>query len=61
MKWVESVDRMTINKKFLKYRPSVDMSSDKGARWRYAITAMLEEDVKRRSRMWAWSHIKAHR
>ena len=61
MKWVESVDRKLINKKFLKYRPRVGVVEDKGAWWRYAITATLEEDVKRRSRMWAWSHIKKHR
>jgi len=61
MEWIESLDRKLINQQFLKYRPSVVVVEDRRAWWRYAITSTLEEDIKRRSRMWAWSHIKKHR
>ena len=58
---VEQFERFKVNKKYLKYRPSVSVSEDRKAWWRYVITAMLEEEVKRRTRMWAWSHMKRHR
>ena len=58
---LESLDRMAINRKYLKYRPGVPLGKDGGAWWRYAITAVLEEDVKRRTRMWSWKHMKMHR
>ncbi len=58
---VESLDRMAINRKYLKYRPEVPLRENRGAWWRYAITAVLEEDVKRRTRMWSWKHMKQHR
>ncbi len=58
---VESLDRMTINSKFLKYKPVIPVEVDTRAWWDYAITAILEEDVRRRTRMWSWEHIKKHR
>ena len=58
---VESFDRMTINRKFLKYKPVKPVRQDPRGWWNYAITAVLEEDVKRRLRMWSWKHIKQHR
>ncbi len=61
MKLLESIDRMTINKKYLKYRPDEGVAKSPRAWWRYATTAVLEEDVRRRTRMWSWSHIKEHR
>ena len=61
MMLVESMDRMNINKKYLKYRPCVSVREDIGSWWRYAITAVLEEDVKRRTRMWSWTHMQQHR
>ncbi len=61
MSLVESFDRMSINQKYLKYKPPVDVSEDLRAWWRYAISAVLEEDVKRKTRMWSWKHIKEHR
>ena len=32
-----------------------------GNRWNYAITSILEEDVRRRLRNWSWTHMKEHR
>ena len=52
---------MSINRKYLKYRPSVSLKKRPQAWWDYAITSVLEEDVKRRTQMWSWKHIKEHR
>ena len=61
MSLIGSLDRMTINKKFLRYKPLLPVLEDRRGWWRYAITAVLEEDVKRRTQMWSWKHIKEHR
>ncbi len=58
---VEYFERYKLNRKYLKYHPSKVLQEDKKAWWRYAITAVLEEDVKRRTRMWSWKHIRQHR
>ena len=58
---VESFDRMSINQKFLKYRPEVGVREDVRVWWRYAITAVREEEVKRKLEMWSWKHMKQHR
>ena len=58
---VEYFERYKLNRKYLKYRPSKTLLEDKKAWWRYAITSVLEEDVKRRTRMWSWKHIRQHR
>ena len=52
---------MVINQKYLKYKPSLAVKKDPKGWWRYVITAVLEEDVKRRTQMWSWKHIKQHR
>ena len=61
---VEAFDKHSVNQKFLKYKPSVSLSSSSKSRrewWKYAISAVREEDVKRRLQMWSWTHIKQHR
>ena len=61
MSLVESLDRMSINRKYRKYKPTVSLKKSPQAWWRYAIQAVREEDVKRRAQMWSWKHIKEHR
>ena len=61
MSLIESLDRMSINRKYLKYKPSVGLKEDRRAWWNYAIQAVLVEDVQRRSQMWSWKHIREHR
>ena len=61
MSLVESLDRMSINIKFLKYRPEVGVREDTRQWWRYAISAVREEEVKRKLEMWSWKHIQQHR
>ena len=30
-------------------------------RWKYAYNCILEEDVRRKKRMWSWTHMARHR
>lgn len=59
---LSSVNRMVLQGKYLKYRPTEPLSK-KTLRlwWKYAYKAILEETVRRRRRMWSWNHIKNHR
>ena len=58
---LDSFDRHALAQKYLKYKPEHSVGEDLRGWWRYAITAVLEEDVKRRTKMWSWRHIKHHR
>jgi len=59
---LDSFDRHALSRKYLKYKQTdKPPREDLGGWWQYAITSVLEEDVKRRTRMWSWKHIKQHR
>ncbi|XP_061671891.1 vacuolar protein sorting-associated protein 13A isoform X2 [Syngnathoides biaculeatus] len=56
-----SVDLMSRNLPYRKYRPEVLVHNNANIWWAYAITSILEVDVKPRLRMWSWHHIQRHR
>ncbi|CAG5923536.1 unnamed protein product [Menidia menidia] len=56
-----SVDMMSRNLPYRKYRPVVHCHKNTCLWWRYAITGILEVDVKPRLHMWSWQHIRRHR
>ncbi|XP_077456591.1 intermembrane lipid transfer protein VPS13A isoform X1 [Stigmatopora argus] len=56
-----SVDLLSRNLPYRKYRPEVSVHSNANIWWNYAITSVLEVDVKPRLHMWSWTHIKQHR
>uniref|UniRef100_A0A672HME5 Vacuolar protein sorting 13 homolog A n=1 Tax=Salarias fasciatus TaxID=181472 RepID=A0A672HME5_SALFA len=56
-----SVDMMSRNLPYRKYRPEVQVHKNAGIWWRYVISSVLEVDVKPRLRMWSWRHIRCHR
>ncbi|VDO09314.1 unnamed protein product [Rodentolepis nana] len=61
---LDSVDRLILQNKFLKYKSVVDSkkySKTSTSRWMFAYNAVLEEIVRRRTRVWSWEHIKEHR
>lgn len=58
---LESVDYMVRNAPYRKFRPSVTLKEDPKEWWKYAITGILEINVRRRTRMWSWSSISQHR
>uniref|UniRef100_A0A672P1C5 Vacuolar protein sorting 13 homolog A n=1 Tax=Sinocyclocheilus grahami TaxID=75366 RepID=A0A672P1C5_SINGR len=53
-----SVDMMTRNLPYRKYRPDVAVHTNA---WRYVITGILEVNVKPRLYMWSWQRIRHHR
>uniref|UniRef100_A0A8C2BZ69 Vacuolar protein sorting 13 homolog A n=1 Tax=Cyprinus carpio TaxID=7962 RepID=A0A8C2BZ69_CYPCA len=53
-----SVDMMTRNLPYRKYRPDVAVHTNA---WRYVITGVLEVNVKPRLHMWSWQRIRHHR
>nr|CDS30225.2 Vacuolar protein sorting associated protein 13A [Hymenolepis microstoma] len=61
---LDSVDRLILQNKFLRYKSMVDSkeySKSSISRWMFAYNAVLEEIVRRRTRVWSWQHIKEHR
>uniref|UniRef100_A0AAY5F0U2 Vacuolar protein sorting 13 homolog A n=1 Tax=Electrophorus electricus TaxID=8005 RepID=A0AAY5F0U2_ELEEL len=53
-----SVDMMSRNLPYRKYRPEVPVHTNA---WRYVITGILEVNIKPRLHMWSWQHIRRHR
>ncbi|KAF7652944.1 hypothetical protein LDENG_00089730 [Lucifuga dentata] len=56
-----SVDMMSRNLPYRKYRPEVQVHRNACTWWKYVITGILEVDVKPRLHMWSWQHIHRHR
>ncbi|XP_051924393.1 vacuolar protein sorting-associated protein 13A isoform X1 [Hippocampus zosterae] len=56
-----SVDLMSRNLPYRKYRPDVLVHKNANIWWNYAITSVLEVDVKPRLHMWSWTRIRQHR
>ncbi|XP_031164574.1 vacuolar protein sorting-associated protein 13A isoform X1 [Sander lucioperca] len=56
-----SIDLMSRNLPYRKYRPMVHVHKNARIWWRYVITSILEVDVKPRLQMWSWQHIRSHR
>ncbi|KAJ8285413.1 hypothetical protein GJAV_G00026530 [Gymnothorax javanicus] len=56
-----SVDMMSRNLPYRKYRPDVPVHTNAYHWWQYVITGILEVNVKPGLHMWSWNHIKAHR
>uniref|UniRef100_A0A8C1ZQ45 Vacuolar protein sorting 13 homolog A n=1 Tax=Cyprinus carpio TaxID=7962 RepID=A0A8C1ZQ45_CYPCA len=56
-----SVDMMTRNLPYRKYRPDEAVHTNAHQWWRYVITGVLEVNVKPRLHMWSWEHIRHHR
>ncbi|KAM9858498.1 intermembrane lipid transfer protein VPS13A [Aulostomus maculatus] len=56
-----SVDMMSRNLPYRKYRPMVQVHKNAFIWWRYVMTGILEVDVKPRLHMWSWQHIRRHR
>ncbi|KAK7933821.1 hypothetical protein WMY93_004717 [Mugilogobius chulae] len=56
-----SVDMMSRNLPYRKYRPDEQVHRNAKRWWTYVITSVLEVDVKPRLHMWSWKRISKHR
>ncbi|XP_062515201.1 intermembrane lipid transfer protein VPS13C-like isoform X4 [Corticium candelabrum] len=61
MELVESFDRIALNAKFMKYKASGRPTNNARGWWKYCISAILNEQVRRRLQMWSWKHIHKHK
>ncbi|XP_066473905.1 intermembrane lipid transfer protein VPS13A isoform X2 [Tiliqua scincoides] len=61
MELLESVDMMTRNLPYRKYRPEVPVYSNAKIWWKYLIYGILEVNVQPKLNMWSWEHIRYHR
>ncbi|RXM33331.1 Vacuolar protein sorting-associated protein 13A [Acipenser ruthenus] len=56
-----SVDMMSRNLPYRKFRPEVPVHSNAKLWWKYVTTCIFEVNVKPRHEMWSWKHIRRHR
>ncbi|XP_060693948.1 vacuolar protein sorting-associated protein 13A isoform X1 [Hemiscyllium ocellatum] len=61
MELLGSIDMMTRNLPFRKYRPDVPCHNNAKKWWAYAINGILEEKIKPALNAWSWRHIRKHR
>ncbi|XP_066460243.1 intermembrane lipid transfer protein VPS13A [Eleutherodactylus coqui] len=61
MELLESVDMMSRNLPYRRFRPDVGVHNNAREWWNYAITGIIEVNVKPRIHMWSWKHIRKHR
>ncbi|XP_032062498.1 vacuolar protein sorting-associated protein 13A isoform X2 [Aythya fuligula] len=61
MELLESVDMMTRNLPYRKYRPDVPLHNNAKMWWNYVIYGILEVNVQPKLQMWSWEHIRHHR
>ncbi|XP_014442114.1 vacuolar protein sorting-associated protein 13A isoform X2 [Tupaia chinensis] len=61
MELLESIDMMTQNLPYRKFKPDVPLHHHAREWWAYAISGVLEVNVCPRLRMWSWKHIREHR
>uniref|UniRef100_A0A8C5MNH3 Vacuolar protein sorting 13 homolog A n=1 Tax=Leptobrachium leishanense TaxID=445787 RepID=A0A8C5MNH3_9ANUR len=61
MELLESVDMMSRNLPYRKFRPDVCVHDHASKWWKYVITGILEVNVKPGLHMWAWRRIRKHR
>uniref|UniRef100_A0A6I8PIJ3 Vacuolar protein sorting 13 homolog A n=1 Tax=Ornithorhynchus anatinus TaxID=9258 RepID=A0A6I8PIJ3_ORNAN len=61
MELLESIDMMTQNLPYRKYRPDVPVHNHAKKWWGYAIKGILEVNIRPSMRMWSWKYIQQHR
>uniref|UniRef100_A0A663N328 Vacuolar protein sorting 13 homolog A n=1 Tax=Athene cunicularia TaxID=194338 RepID=A0A663N328_ATHCN len=61
MELLESIDMMTRNLPYRKYRPDVPLHNNAKTWWKYVIYGILEVNVQPKLQMWSWEHIRHHR
>uniref|UniRef100_A0A8B9IXR0 Vacuolar protein sorting 13 homolog A n=1 Tax=Amazona collaria TaxID=241587 RepID=A0A8B9IXR0_9PSIT len=61
MELLESIDMMTRNLPYRKYRPDAPLHNNAKTWWKYVIYGILEVNVQPKLQMWSWEHIRHHR
>ncbi|NXF21353.1 VP13A protein, partial [Rhodinocichla rosea] len=61
MELLESIDMMTRNLPYRKYRPDVPVHNNAKTWWKYVIDGVLKVNIQPKLQMWSWEHISHHR
>ncbi|KMY92020.1 vacuolar protein sorting-associated protein 13 [Drosophila simulans] len=62
MKLGDAMNRQQLGIPYRKYRPySISYKGHARVWWHFAITSVLEEEVRKPRESWTWEHIKTHR
>ncbi|KAH8275295.1 hypothetical protein KR026_004712 [Drosophila bipectinata] len=62
MKLGDAMNRQQLGLPYRKYRPhNIPYKGHAKEWWKFAITCVLEEDIRKPRQAWTWAHMKAHR
>lgn len=59
--FMESLGRIRIASAFRKFRPKVGVHEHSTEWWQFALSSIIERDIKPRRSNWSWKRIKQHR
>lgn len=59
--FLDSLSRIRIAAGFRKFRPTVDVIKNPSEWWQFALSSILERDIKPRRNNWNWRRMKKHR
>lgn len=59
--FMDSLGRIRIASEFRKFRPTVGIHKHSSEWWQFALSSILERDIKPRRNNWNWKRIKRHR
>lgn len=59
--FMDSLGRIRVASAFRKFRPNVGVHKHSNEWWQFALSSILERDIKPRRNNWNWKRIKRHR
>lgn len=59
--FMDSISRIRVAAAFRRYRPSVGVHKHSSEWWQFALSSVLERDIKPRRNNWNWKRMKKHR
>lgn len=57
----DNLSRMRLAYPHRKFRPSVPLHNNAKVWWQFAQNAIIENEVRRKNKLWSWTHMKEHR
>ena len=57
---VDNLNRLSIAVAYKKWRPELNVKGNGKLWWKFAITCILETDIRRKKQNWSWPHIREH-
>lgn len=57
---IDNVNRLSVAVAYKKWRPELDVKANARLWWQFAITCILETDIRRKRKNWSWSNMRDH-